>query len=256
MIAENGIVHLKGVFNADECDEAAEAIRTTFNREGYHNGRIVNLHMDKMALLNISAKPEIAVALESFLPSPVVYTSLSFEYGTQQNIHLDVPHFWTYPLHQFVGVWTALEDIHKDAGALEYYEGSHKVPVMDGVEFAMQREGFNLTKAGIEAALADYEIYIDAEYIKAGCKKKTILAKKGDVIIWHPLLAHGGSKVKNKALSRVSYVTHWKARDAGITNAAGFFAGVIPQPYMQSIFEHEGVQVYKQPPAFEQQAYV
>lgn len=255
-LQEKGFLHLEGVFTAKECDDAAAVIKKRFNREGYHNGRIVNMHSDNKELLNISANSQVRDAIKDFLVNPVVYTSLSFEYGTQQNIHIDVPHFWTAPLYQFIGAWTALEDIHKDSGALEYIEDSHEVPLISGSDFAKDFDGFDGSKSSIEACLIEYEKYIAAEFKKYGCKKKTVLAKKGDVFIWHPLLAHGGGKVKDKTKSRLSYVTHWKSRDATITNASGFFTPKEVPPFKNAIYQHNGVDIYKQPASFEQKAYV
>jgi len=34
-------------------------------------------------------------------------------------------------------------------------------------------------------------------------------AKKGDVFLWHGMLVHGGSPVKNPALTRKSMVIHY-----------------------------------------------
>lgn len=254
MIAEKGIVKLEGLVKKAVCDAAAKVIKAQFNRNEYHSGRIVNLHASAPELLEVSAQVAVKEALTELFPSPMVYTSLSFEYGTQQNIHLDVPHFWTKPLYEFAGVWTALEDIHPDAGGLEYYEGSHQVEVMTGVEFLNGKTA--KTKQEIEAALVEYELYLDKAYKKAGCKKKVMAAKKGDVIIWHPLLAHGGSKVKDLTKTRLSYVTHWKSQRSAIGNASYFFNDIYLPPYERSSFEHNGVRVYNQPPAFEQKAYV
>lgn len=251
---KDGILKLEGVVDAALCDAAAAIIKARFNKDEYHSGRIVNLHSDAQELKEVSAQSAVRDILSGLFPSPVVYTSLAFEYGTQQNIHLDVPHFWTRPLYEFAGAWTALEDIHPDAGGLEYYEGSHEVQVMNGMEFLESKAA--KTKDEIETALFDYEKYLDKTYKKAGCKKKVMLAKKGDVIIWHPLLAHGGSKVKDKTKTRLSYVTHWKSERSAIGNASFFFSNNYLPPYVRSISECNGVKVYNQPAAFEQKAYV
>jgi len=40
-------------------------------------------------------------------------------------------------------------------------------------------------------------------------KVESFLAKKGDILIWHADLAHGGAPVSNKALTRQSLIGHF-----------------------------------------------
>ena len=42
-----------------------------------------------------------------------------------------------------------------------------------------------------------------------GLEKKIFLAKKGDLLIWHANLFHGGEAQKNKSLTRKSVVFHY-----------------------------------------------
>ena len=64
----------------------------------------------------------------------VIYTSLTFKYGTSQDFHRDTPHFYTNKPDQYHGVWFALEDININSGPLKYYIGSHKLKYSDGHE--------------------------------------------------------------------------------------------------------------------------
>lgn len=44
-------------------------------------------------------------------------------------------------------------------------------------------------------------------------EKKILLAKKGDVFIWHANLMHGGEPMLNKEQTRKSMVVHYFAND-------------------------------------------
>ena len=50
-----------------------------------------------------------------------------------------------------------------------------------------------------------------------GYRQEHFLARRGDVLIWHANLLHGGAPVKNKALSRWSQVTHYYFRSCAYT---------------------------------------
>jgi ectoine hydroxylase-related dioxygenase (phytanoyl-CoA dioxygenase family) len=64
----------------------------------------------------------------------------------------------------------------------------------------------NLRTADKETAAA-YEAYMDALCEKY--PKKTFLAGKGDVLLWHGMLLHGGDGVRDPALTRRSLVIHY-----------------------------------------------
>jgi ectoine hydroxylase-related dioxygenase (phytanoyl-CoA dioxygenase family) len=40
-------------------------------------------------------------------------------------------------------------------------------------------------------------------------ERKTFIASKGDVLIWHGMLIHGGDTIRNPCLTRKSYVCHY-----------------------------------------------
>ena len=44
--------------------------------------------------------------------------------------------------------------------------------------------------------------------------KKTLLINKGDVLIWHACLVHGGEEIKNQKQTRKSYVSHYSSGQA------------------------------------------
>jgi hypothetical protein len=65
--------------------------------------------------------------------------------------------------------------------------------------------------------------------------------KKGDTVIWHPLLPHGGSPVDDPTLSRASIVFHVHPEDTPMYGLDVFF-GLREGPMPDSVpaLEHAG----------------
>jgi hypothetical protein len=57
----------------------------------------------------------------------------------------------------------------------------------------------------------DFAYYLWDRMEKAGIEREDFHPKRGDALIWHGNLPHEGTKVKNSALTRKSYVTHYTA---------------------------------------------
>ncbi|HEY6900591.1 MAG TPA: phytanoyl-CoA dioxygenase family protein, partial [Puia sp.] len=139
----------------------------------------------------------------------VPFQTINFMRGSNQRAHSDSIHMTTYPLGYLIAVWIALEDTNMDNGPLFYYPGSHKLPYL-------LNEDFNEGSTGLRLGNKDYVDYEDriAELIEQrGLEKEVFLAKKGDILIWHANLIHGGLPVRDTALTRKSMVIHYYAKD-------------------------------------------
>jgi ectoine hydroxylase len=137
------------------------------------------------------------------------FQTINFQYGSEQNAHSDFVHMTTFPKGYLVAAWIALEDMEEDAGPVFYYPGSHRLPYLSNSDYGATSNFFLLDGN----ANKKYEAKV-AELLKE--KKltpKTFLAKKGDVLIWHANLAHGGSPVINPTRTRKSMVIHYFAED-------------------------------------------
>ncbi|GAB4028356.1 phytanoyl-CoA dioxygenase family protein [Spirosoma koreense] len=133
--------------------------------------------------------------------------SLLFKYGSQQATHQDFAYVVSEIPSHLAAAWIALEDVHIDSGPLFYYPGSHNVDKFNfgnGIFFNGQSK-LNPN---------DFAKYLDASCEKAGLEKKTLLIKKGDVLLWHAALAHGGDEIRNPALTRKSFVCHYSSNKA------------------------------------------
>eukprot|EP01063_Lacrimia_lanifica_P040612 TRINITY_DN927_c1_g1_i1.p1 TRINITY_DN927_c1_g1~~TRINITY_DN927_c1_g1_i1.p1 ORF type:complete len:426 (+),score=122.73 TRINITY_DN927_c1_g1_i1:74-1351(+) len=133
------------------------------------------------------------------------FQTLNFKWGTRQPLHSDLIHFAGWPSMTMTAAWVALEDIHPDAGPLQYVLGSHK-----GEFRSMESLG---CKQGQYHPC--YENALQTKVIepreKDGWKPVSVLPKKGEAAVWAANALHGGSPVKDQSdsLTRLSQVTHY-----------------------------------------------
>lgn len=132
------------------------------------------------------------------------FQTLNFPVGTQQDAHTDFVHFSSLPERFMCGVWLAMEDIGPDAGPLFYYPGSHRWPAMNNALIGRRGYGNDLRSAQDPygpAWRALCDVY--------GAQPETLLARKGQALIWCANLLHGGSHQNDPTLTRWSQVTHY-----------------------------------------------
>lgn len=150
------------------------------------------------------AAPKVFEFLKAiFEGPPKAFQSLSFTYGSQQAIHKDTAYVKVdpNPMH-LAATWLALEDISPGTGELEYFEGSHRAPDYLFGKISKWMESFTSEHDEFLRSLQN-------DAVKYEYRKSSFLAKKGDVLIWHADLAHGGSKILAPARTRKSLVTHF-----------------------------------------------
>jgi ectoine hydroxylase-related dioxygenase (phytanoyl-CoA dioxygenase family) len=104
--------------------------------------------------------------------------------------------------------WIALEDVQAGSGELQYVPGSHRLP--DYV-FASGRLDQNGGQAG---ELDGYNRWLAQQIAAHGLTRATFLPKKGDVLMWHAGLAHGGSPITTPGATRQSLVGHFCPKSA------------------------------------------
>lgn len=158
----------------------------------------------------IACHPTILAALKTIYGrNPFPFQTLNFSSGSQQHFHSDAVHFSSDPLGFMCGAWVALEDISPESGPLIYYPGSHRLPYLDAQKLNLNIEELKKEKHP--------QIFFDKlweDLVEENKFKKSIyLPKKGEVLIWHANLLHGGSKVLDNSKSRWSQVTHYYFED-------------------------------------------
>lgn len=141
----------------------------------------------------------------------IAMQSLSFQYGSEQAMHQDTAYVVSQkPLH-LVASWIALEDIQPGSGELIYYPGSHK---FDHFLFGNGRKHWHQAQDGHDV----HREFLDSLHEKAkaqGIERDSFIAKKGDVLLWHADLAHGGSPITQPDQTRRSLVAHYCPKSVG-----------------------------------------
>lgn len=208
-----GYMILRGVFD-DEAVDAIDAEVDRINRQG----RVKLTHDNKLPFLN-KLSPVIECAthnrdlvrvLQFILDKEVVpFQTLNFIKGSGQRAHSDSIHMTTYPLGYLIAAWVALEDIQPHSGPLFYYPGSHRLPYLLNDEF----ENYSSRLSLGNKKYRDYEDMTARIIESQHLQPEVFLPKKGDVLIWHANLIHGGMPVKDRSLTRKSMVIHYYAKD-------------------------------------------
>tara|TARA_R110002094_G_scaffold160177_2_gene145492 strand:- start:395 stop:1264 length:870 start_codon:yes stop_codon:yes gene_type:complete len=242
---EGGYAVLKQVVPHDLIDRVNRDVAVfrstcgeTKDEQGYGQ-RIGVFHSQNSDSLAVALNPEVREFLRWALrDDPLLFGSLTFEVGTEQGAHQDSIHFWTEPQAAMAGVWVALEDVHPDAGPLFYYPGSHKWGI-DRAEDCWrvrpdlfertQREGFwapdnieERTATAGELGNAWCQLLID-KVAARGEQPVPVMVKKGDALIWHAYLVHGGQPRRDRRLTRRSMVTHHIGRNASMFDTNTYF---------------------------------
>ncbi len=175
-----------------------------------HDNKLMFAGRHSSLIREITYEKRLTKLLSFILDKEVVpFQTINFLYGSNQRAHSDSIHMTTYPLGYLIAVWIALEDTHPDNGPLFYYPGSHRLPYL-------LNSDFNEGETALQLGKKDYVDYEDkiAELIERhSLQPEVFLAKKGDILIWHANLIHGGMPVKNPALTRKSMVIHYYAKD-------------------------------------------
>lgn len=189
--------------------------------------RLVNLHLKVPSLRPLFTKNQALVTTDFFFKEETtLYTSLYYEIGSAQDLHRDTPYFWTNPGYGYFGVWLALEDAGPENGALEVIPGSHRI--LDEFDF---RDGIGLIEKGSSGSINPqssnlwdtYQRKVYEKCIAAGLKKEVASVRKGDTVIWHPQLMHGGSKNADRYKSRNSFVMHVTPKNSIVYSQDKYF---------------------------------
>ncbi len=167
--------------------------------------KLNDLYLTQERIRELIVGERIAPILRHLLGGfPMVCNSLNFEFGSQQPHHFDTFYMPSPTPNKMVASWLALEDTTLENGPLSYYPGSHKIP-----PYIFS----NGTTLAIVDEMPKFNEYITAEIEKRGLTPQTLLAEKGDLLIWHSQLFHGGSEIIDKTQTRRSLVTHYFTKE-------------------------------------------
>lgn len=170
--------------------------------------KYMDFHDASVVGKKIMLHKHIVTFLEAVFNDRVVaMQSLLFKYGSQQPTHQDFAYVVSEIPSHLAAAWIALEDVQPGSGPLFYYPGSHTIQKFDfgnGIFF----NGESTHNPD------DFANYLDKVCQDKGLKRETLLIKKGDLLIWHAALAHGGDAIRAEAQTRKSYVCHYSSQRA------------------------------------------
>jgi ectoine hydroxylase-related dioxygenase (phytanoyl-CoA dioxygenase family) len=212
--SKDGYAILENFFSPEEVESCNTEINNLLENNTlkfeYSNKIMFAFHKSKL-IQEMGENKKLKKILNLLMGKQVgLFQSINFIEGSQQKSHSDSIHMTTFPYGNLIAVWVALEDISADAGPLHYYPGSHKLP------YIMNRDFDNIgTKYKLgDKKYGDYEDYMTTFIAQQDLDKKVFLAKKGDLLIWHANLLHGGEEVTKANATRKSMVFHYYSDDA------------------------------------------
>lgn len=208
----NGYMVLDQFFSPETCDAINTEIDKLINtgRLQFKGNKLMFANKKSALIKRITRDAELLRLLHFLLDKEMVpFQTINFLKGSEQRAHSDSVHMTTYPLGYLIAAWIALEDIHPHSGPLFYYPGSHKLPYLLNNEWNTNSSLLLLGKHDYTG----YEDMVEELIHTRQLQKMELAAKKGDVLIWHANLIHGGAPVRNKALTRKSMVIHYYASD-------------------------------------------
>ena len=176
-------------------------------------GRFLNPHKKVGAFCQILKHAGLLGAIRTLMErEPKVLQTIASHKGSQQPSHSDSIHMTTYPLGYLTAAWIAFEDIHPDSGPLVYYPGSHRLPYVFSKDVGISESDYK--RDGYASYQAKYEPFIEDLIAKHALEPHYFHAKKGDVLIWHANLIHGGSPRRVLSHSRRAVVVHFFVKGA------------------------------------------
>jgi ectoine hydroxylase-related dioxygenase (phytanoyl-CoA dioxygenase family) len=211
----DGYMVLKDFFREEETralnEEVVTALQTGKAGYNYTGKKVFNLfETSRLADEKFFRNPEILRILSFLLGKTVIpFQSMNFTQGSEQRAHSDSIHMATEPPGYLIAIWIALQDCTPDNGPLFYYPGSHRLPYITTTDYPSGNTFFTIGTTSNRR----YEDKIEDVIQANNLTKQLFLAKRGDVLIWHANLLHGGSPINYPGATRHSMVCHYFAEE-------------------------------------------
>ncbi|MCB0527074.1 MAG: phytanoyl-CoA dioxygenase family protein [Saprospiraceae bacterium] len=212
---KDGYMILEGFFPEADTDalngEVAAQLEAGKAQYNYTGRKIFNFFgHSRLADERFFRNPELLRLLSFLLGKKVIpFQSLNFTLGSEQRAHSDSIHMTTEPPGYLIATWIALEDCTPENGALFYYPGSHRLPYLTTTDYPSGNTRWTIGNNSNRR----YEDKIEEVIAETGLQKQPFLGKRGDVLIWHANLLHGGSPITRPGATRRSMVCHYYAED-------------------------------------------
>lgn len=173
--------------------------------------RVVDSFAALKEALDLFTSPRLLEFLNAiFAEDPLLFQSLSFDQGSQQGLHQDTAYVVVDKPLQLAACWIALEDVKPGSGELIYAPGSHRLP--DWV-FGGGRKHWDVEADG-HAPHDEFSARLRTFAAESPKGLSRFFAKKGDILVWHADLAHGGVEIEDRSFTRQSLVGHFCPQSA------------------------------------------
>ncbi len=210
---KNGFVILRKLFASEQIDSINAELDSLLKsgKVSFKYANKIMFAIYQSALLRSIGENKDLLALLSALMGreAVLFQSINFIHGSEQRTHSDSIHMTTYPLGGLAACWLALENVGPEQGPLHYYPGSHKLPYYLNKDYGNEGSYFFTGKK----TYGEYEDFMQKKIHELGLVKQTFIAGKGDLLIWHANLFHGGEPHTEKKKTRRSMVFHYFAKN-------------------------------------------
>jgi hypothetical protein len=168
--------------------------------------RVVDSYVALPQALDLFTSPALVKFLSLIFDAPpLLFQSLSFDQGSQQGLHQDTAYVVVDRPLELAACWIALQDVQAGSGELIYLPGSHRYHDYD---FGRGRKHWSGEATDQDVHVA-WSAWIHEEGRRRGLTQQSFLARKGDILVWHADLAHGGAQVADASLTRQSLVGHF-----------------------------------------------
>jgi ectoine hydroxylase len=210
---DDGAIALEGYFAHELVDEINEDVERLL-REGeleYHfrDRRVMDSAKVSEPVRRAVTDPELLRLLGFLLGREVdLFRTINFTHGSQQAAHSDAFHMTTEPKGYLVAIWVALEDVSPASGPVFYYPGSHRFPYVMSEDLGSETGGLFIDQDKDRR----YEERIAEVIERAGIEPVDFLPHRGDMLVWHANLLHGGRPIREAETTRRSLVAHYFAQ--------------------------------------------
>lgn len=171
----------------------------------------VTPYVDHPALRALCCSDALASAVEHVLGEPGgVHLNLTGWRSTQRDWHQDGYLNPDSNKDHYVAAWMALDDISPDAGPFEFIPGSHRA--YGAVRHDLMLEALAPHERGKDWPWHSERLLtpmFEALMARDRVIPSRFIARKGDVLLWHPRLLHRGSAPRNPDLERRALIAHY-----------------------------------------------
>jgi phytanoyl-CoA hydroxylase len=179
-----------------------------------HAAKALDFHAHSAAIRDLILSATLVRYLSLlFECRPLASQTLTFLRGSGQEGHQDSAYVAYSLPRDFAASWIALEDVTPGAGELFYYPGSHRFPEFSygGFKSVWEAQRSGVPPEDLDRLLSGHIRQIETQIAARNVARGQFMARRGDVLIWHADLVHGGMPVSPDR-TRKSVVTHYCPR--------------------------------------------